>query len=372
MENTRFWKCSDLVSHFPAFALDACGGMSADDFSDEHEAGSVPSQDSSGTCDAGSGSCSSEDEGVGRHERLLHPMGRGGSGVRVTGTLSPDSGAGVWSRAFTDKEQVHIPRDVLATVRWQASRRLGKIVNLWNTCFVNPTVQVLARVEGFARCLFGHSHPREPSEACVLDQVEALHEGQRVERSEVALLARAGRSGEEFRGDASTGGGRQCDASEFLFACLGALTRHGEDRLRSELRDWSPEQLRRLTERGAVSEHVCGSVFRSRKRCAQCSAVHDVLLPHPIVVLDMKNNVYTSRQDLWQHRMRKHRGEQQRCPVGCGANGYKQEFLGREPPVMILILIRFCQKWVGGEIRYPKECRKVDFPEVLDRMRSGE
>ena len=37
---------------------------------------------------------------------------------------------------------------------------------------------------------------------------------------------------------------------------------------------------------------------------------------------------------------------------------------------MIFILKRFYQEWVRGEIR--KECRKVDFPEVLDCMRSGE
>ena len=104
-----------------------------------------------------------------------------------------------------------------------------------------------------------------------------------------------------------------------------------------------------------MSEHVRGSVFRSRTRCAQCSAVHDVLLPHPIVVLDMDDNVYTSLQDLLQHRMREQRGEQQRCPEGCGANGYKQEFLEREPPVMIFILKRFSQEWVRGEIRYPKD-----------------
>ena len=142
--------------------------------------------------------------------------------------------------------------------------------------------------------------------------------------------------------------------------------------MRAELTDWSPEQLRRLRERDAVSEHVCGLVLRSRTRCAQCTAVHDVLLQHPIVVLDLDDNVYTSLQDLWQHRVREHRGEQQRCPVGCGANGYKQDFLEREPPVMIFILKRFCKALVDGRMRVTKERRRVDFPQVLDCMRSGE
>ena len=80
-----------------------------------------------------------------------------------------------------------IPSAALAMSGWYACLRpFGGLRNLGNTCFVNATVQVLARVEGFVQCLRMHTHGRARPHACVLcalrGQMEELREGRRVER----------------------------------------------------------------------------------------------------------------------------------------------------------------------------------------------
>ena len=270
-----------------------------------------------------------------------------------------------------------IPSVEVATSGWHAPwRRFGGIRNHGNTCFVNATVQVLSRVEGFVRCLRMHTHVREPAEPCVLcalrDQIETLRAGVDVQWSEVALLARAGRLDEDFRGDATTGAGEQCDSWDCLLKCVQTLNQYESDRLESELRDCPPEQREGVGERRVVFEHVCGMLFRNRVRCAQCTAVSDTLDQFPHAELDMRDNLYTSLKDLWQHHVTELRGERARCPDGCGANAYSQRFLEREPPVLLFRLKRFYQESVRGVRRDRKDPRRVDFPEVLDFMRSGE
>ena len=194
-----------------------------------------------------------------------------------------------------------------------------------------------------------------------------------MERSEVALLARQeGRLHQDFEGDADTGAGPQCDAIDFLQACLEVLEQHEGDKLVSELRDCTLEQRERVGWRRVLTESVCGLLFRRRVRCAQCTAVSDTLDQQPYVELDMDDNVHTSLKDLWFHHVREHRSRHTRCPAECGANGYKQDFLEREPPVIMFRLKRFYQEDVGGVVANRKSRRLVDFPEVMDFMRSGE
>ena len=176
-----------------------------------------------------------------------------------------------------------IPSAALTMSGWYACLRpFGGLRNLGNTCFVNATVQVLARVEEFVQCLRMHTHGRVQPDACVLcalrDQVDEMREGRLVTRSEVALLARRGRLEEgrrqkDFEGHPVTGAGPQCDACDCLLACLEALEMYESDKLVSELRDCSPEQRERVGRRRVLTESVCGLLFRRRVRCAQCPAV---------------------------------------------------------------------------------------------------
>ena len=226
------------------------------------------------------------------------------------------------------------------------------------------------------RCLRMHTHAREPAQPCVLcalrDQIETLRGGETVQRSEVALLARAGRLDEDFEGDATTGAGPQCDAWDCLFQCVESLSEYESDKLVSGLRDCTQEQREGVGERRVVLEHVCGMLFRNRVRCAQCTAVSDTMNQFPHAELEMSDNVFTSLKDLWLHHVTEGRAQGCRCPVMCGANAYSQRFLEREPPVLFFRLKRFYEEIVDGARHGRKDRRRVRFPEVLDFMRSGE
>ena len=226
------------------------------------------------------------------------------------------------------------------------------------------------------RCLRMHTHTREPAQLCVLcalrDQIDSLREGVTVESSEVALLARAGRLDPDFRLDAVTGEGRQCDAWDCLLKCLQSVNQYESDRSVSGLRHCTQEERDGVGERSVVYEYVCGMLFRTRVRCVQCTAVSDTLDQFPYAELEMSDNVYTSLEELWVHHVTEGRAQGAKCPVRCGANGYSQRFLEREPPVLLFRLKRFYQELVNGELRNRKDRRRVSFPEVLDVMRSGE
>ena len=270
-----------------------------------------------------------------------------------------------------------IPCVQIATSGWHVPvQRCGGIWNHGNSCFLNATVQVLSRVEGFVRCLRMHTHAREPAHPCVLcalrDQIEWVRGGATVEWSEVALLARAGRLDLDFRGDATTGAGPQCDAWDCLLACVESLNQYESDHLVSGLQDCTQEQREGVGERRVVLEHVCGMLFRNRVRCAQCTGASDTLGQYPHAELEMRDNAYRSLKGLWLHHVTEGRAEGTRCPVGCGSNGYLQRFLEREPPVLFFRLKRFYEEVVNGARRGRKDRRRVSFPEVLDFMRSGE
>ena len=267
--------------------------------------------------------------------------------------------------------------DDLATPVWHVTARpLGGVRNLGATCFVNATVQVLARVEGFVRCLYMHTHRIAPANACVVcalrDQVDAMREGSTVERSPVALLARAGLLDPDFVGDATTGTGPQCDAWDCLWTCVEALNVYEGDKLVPVVRDWSPEQRARIGDRRVTTEHVCGMLFRTRVRCALCTGVSDTLRQLPCVELMLSDNVLTSLQGLWEHHVKEDRSQGTLCPHRCGGNAYTQKFLEREAPVIMFRLMRFYQELEGGELRDRKDRRCVDFPEVVRFLRSGE
>ena len=71
----------------------------------EHDVRLGQTKDGSEDGDAGCGSGSSEDEGVGRHDRLLLLMGQSGGVAKVARAACSDSGAGVWQWAFGDEEE---------------------------------------------------------------------------------------------------------------------------------------------------------------------------------------------------------------------------------------------------------------------------
>ena len=86
----------------------------------------------------------------------------------------------------------------------------------------------------------------------------------------------------------------------------------------------------------------------------------------------MSDNLYTSLKELWKHHVTEGGAQGAKCPVRCGANGYSQRFLEREPLVLLFRLKRFYQEVVNGARRNRKDRRRVSFPEALDFMRSGE
>ena len=182
-----------------------------------------------------------------------------------------------------------------------------------------------------------------------------MREGSTVERSQVALLARAGRLDPDFVGDATTGAGPQCDAWDCLAHCVEALNVYEGDKLVPVVRDCSPEQRGRIGGRRVMTEHVWGVLFRTRVRCAQCPAVSDTLWQSPCVELMMSDNVFTSLQGLWEHHVKEERSPGTLCPHRCGGNAYSQKFLEREPPVVMFRLVRFYQELESGRLRDRKD-----------------
>lgn len=242
--------------------------------------------------------------------------------------------------------------------------------NCGNTCFINAALQVLLRIEGFARILFAHSHANGPSRTCVAcalaAEAAAMRRGAYAERSPVALLARGARFGPAFSGDESTGAGDQCDAAEFAQAAMGALDPYEASRC-SDFRH-----------RSVSLDYVWGGLFRSRTRCAQCGAVSDTLLQRPLIEVEFgahASGEVTLRQ-LWEQHCGETRSSGTVCPVrdstGCRGLAYTQTFLEREPPVLMFWLRRGWQRWRGGALAGEgKHAALVDFPEAIDFMRSG-
>ena len=244
--------------------------------------------------------------------------------------------------------------------------------NCGNTCFVNAALQVLLRVEGFAKILMAHSHAGGPSRTCIAcslaAEAAAMRRGVCAKRSPVALLARDGRFGEAFSGDGRTGSGRQCDAAEFAQAVMDALDDYEVNRC----------VALRQASRSVLLDYVWGGVFRSRTRCAQCGAVSDRLVQRGLVEVEF--GVYaagkvTLRQ-LWEQHCAETRSPGTACPertsTGCRGLGYTQTFLEREPPVLCFWFRRGWQRWQDAAVVGEGKHRALlDFPETLECMRSG-
>ena len=132
--------------------------------------------------------------------------------------------------------------DFVRPLWYSSNQRLCGLQNLGNTCFINAALQVLLRIEPFVLLLRSHHHARAADGrgcvACALVEVAAeMRRGVTVERPRIALLARGGGLGRDFKGDGRTGRGPQCDAFVFVLSLMEALCDYEKDRLWSLIPD---------------------------------------------------------------------------------------------------------------------------------------
>ncbi len=188
---------------------------------------------------------------------------------------------------------------------------------------------------------------------------------------------RSGVFGGAFRGPLGVRA-PQCDAFEFALAAMRALGAHEAGTLAGLVEDMRGE----LGDRVVVSEYIWGMLFRERVRCAQCVAVSDHFQTRWYADLNLASNQCETLRDLWVLHLSEcdSADGRARCPRACGGLGCMQCFLEREPPVLVLRLLRGVQEWVRprGAARGPgrllseyKIARRVRFPEVIDFMRTG-
>ena len=246
---------------------------------------------------------------------------------------------------------------------WLVPPRACPMENAYNvTCFVNASMQVLLRVSPFVRMIQRHGHDGAAIQGCRLcalsELAVAVAQGDRVSLSGVAALVREGGFGRDFKRG-------QQDAMEFLLAAIKGLSDH-ESR-HSDLQWYGHRQ--------ALQEHVWGGVCRTRSYCTGCSYASDCVTHRVYLDLDLPSGpvekcslqalleLYFSQQVVfgWDCARKK-----------CVGRKLRQEFLEREPALLMLKLGRGYEQRMNGQL--VREGRKnvcVEFPEVLRCLRSG-
>jgi hypothetical protein len=147
----------------------------------------------------------------------------------------------------------------------------------------------------------------------------------RVDRCRVIDLAREGLFGRDFRG------GGQCDAFDFAFEVMQVLEAGEGAVFEGMIEDVFGDAGRRAV----MDEYVWGMVVRTRARCALCPAVSDHLKRRMYLELALEEGAGASLADLWNRAASEGRGEGQRCPVDCGGLGFHQNFVEKEPAVLV-------------------------------------
>ena len=129
-------------------------------------------------------------------------------------------------------------------------------------------------------------------------------------------------------------------------------------------------------DRQALREHVWGGACRTRSHCEDCGCVSDNVTHRVYLDLELPSGAVEacSLQALLERHFSEQPAPEWACPRhGCGGRKLKQEFLEREPALLMLKLSRGFEHR-GPDGRLLREGRKnvcVEFPEVLRCLRSG-
>ena len=251
---------------------------------------------------------------------------------------------------------------------WHYTRSRGSgILNMGNSCFVNAAMQLLMRVQPLYLMLGVHheQHQRsDPEVDCLLcalyRQWSHMRDGELIRASATTRAARRGIFGRDFQASVHSQT-PQCDTWDFMCSLLEKVD-GDEARLRADT--WQ--------NRGVLREYILGILFRERSSCTQCCGTCDFLRVRMAIDLNVEEGDHTLQQ-LFERHCGQQRGQGQKCPLRdttlCEGEAFKQEYMEREPPVLLMRFLRFYQHPVTLAER--RRNVHIDLPQCIDFFRSG-
>ena len=284
-------------------------------------------------------------------------------GFALLRALPVDLALTSWGVASDDLQRVMFYRDVSPAPRG--------LQNVGDTCFVSAVAQVFLRLEPIWKLLSAHASQcasgLRACKLCVLREQAAVLRGLgSTQGCILATWARQGRFGDAFLHG-------QCDAFEFWSALRDALIEQ-EPR---PVQEADPDFDTRFGRRSALDEFVFGGVVRTRKGCAFCESTSDSLNVERFVQIPLHGKDHLSTlKDLWVDHFTQFQPLGAKCPLDdarvCAGHARQQQFFEREPPVLVIVLERAWEEWLGPRvISRGKVLRGVPFPQRLDFLRSG-